>query len=593
MNHSLTYTALLAASVAVLAGCASRKAVQQGVGITPAPVAVFPDSANRLKLDVKFHVPEHYFSRRNRLIITPQFIAGKGTVDFAAAVVDAPAYTKKQMRKQVLEGLTDPLAAGAIRQQRAGQAVELAYSDSVLLPFEATDGRIIAIVSKNGCGECTGVDTVDIGTVSNPVTLIEPEKGLELSWQEPEFVIRPKIMEGRGTANLQFKINKYDIDLALGHNREEMEKMTNTLRPILDDTLATLKGLAITGLASADGSLALNTRLARNRAASARAWLVDHLKGTRTVLSARMITADSRPEGWMPVVAAMAADGNADSVKVKAILDKYADSNDDVQESYIRRLDCWEDIREKYLQKDRKVEYVYNYTIRSFTTDAELLAMYDKRPDAFNEEELLRVATLAEGDDRKMEVYQTLTRYFPQSQVAANNTAVLYLRKNQPEEAQKVLERMKDFSPEMLNTLAATYVYHDDYERAVELLQDVKLPEARYNLGLLKAKQRKLQEAYELLRPFGDLNSAIAALSVRKDQEAQDMLDKLDDRSPRAEYARAIACARLGDTAAAREHLENACTEPALAARAATDPEFATLDGATTGIPSNANHTRP
>ena len=535
MNHSLTYAALLAASLATLSGCVSRKAVRQGVQVTPKPVAVFPDSANQLRLDVEFHVPERYFSRRNRLVITPQFIAGNGTADFAPLVVDAPAYTKKQMRRQALEGYTDSLTAGAFRQERAGKAVDLAYSDSILLPFDATDGRIVAVVSKDGCGECTGIDTVDIGLVNNPVTLIDPKKGLDLSWQDPQFVIRPKIMEGRGTANLQFKINQYDIDLALGHNREEMEKMTNTLRPILDDTLATLKRLAITGLASADGSLALNTRLARNRAASARAWLVEHLKGTRTALSPRMITADSRPEGWMPVVAAMAADGNRDSVKVKAI---------------------------------------HNYTIRSFTTDAELLAMYDKRPDAFNEEELLRVATLAEGDDRKMEVYQTITHYFPQSQVAANNTAVLYLRQDRPEEARKVLKRVKDFSPEMLNTMAATYVYRDDYERAVELLQDVQLPEARYNLGLLKAKQRKLQEAYELLRPFGDLNSAIAALSVRQDEEAKAMLDKLDDPSPRAEYARAIACARLGDTAAAREHLEKACADESLARRAATDPEF-------------------
>ena len=591
MNHSLTYTALLAASLAVLSGCASRKAVRQGVEVTPNPVAVFPDSANLLKLDVKFHVPERYFSRRDRLVITPQFIAGDQTADFAPVVVDAPAYTKKLVRKQVLEGHTDSLAAGAFRQERAGRAVNLAYSDSILLPSDVTDGRIVAVVSRNGCGECTGIDTVDIGTVSNPITLIVPR--LDLSWQDPEFVIRPKIMEGRGTANLQFKINKYDIDLALGHNREEMEKMTNTLRPILNDTLATLNSLSITGLASADGSLAFNTRLARNRAASARVWLVDHLKGTRTTLSTSAISVGSRPEGWMPVVAAMVADGNPDSVKVKAIIEKYADSNDDVQESHIRQLDCWTDIRERYLQKDRKVEYVYSYTIRSFTTDAELLAMYDKRPDAFNEEELLRVATLAKDDNRKMEVYQTIIRYFPQSQVAANNTAVLYLRQNRPDEARKVLDRMKDFTPEMLNTLAATYVYRNDYERAVELLQDVQLPEARYNLGLMKAKQRKLQEAYELLRPFGDLNSALAALSVRQDEEAKAMLDRLDDSNPRTEYARAIACARLGDEAAARAHLEKACADGTLARRAATDPEFAALGGTASGNPSNANHTQP
>ena len=76
----------------------------------------------------------------------------------------------------------------------------------------------------------------------------------------------------------------------------------------------------------------------------------------------------------------VAADGHKDTLKVKEILDKYNAENDDVAERYIRRLSCWGDIREKYLQKDRKVEYEYTYTIKSFTTDRELLEMYEKRP---------------------------------------------------------------------------------------------------------------------------------------------------------------------------------------------------------------------
>ena len=121
-----------------------------------------------------------------------------------------------------------------------------------------------------------------------------------------------------------------------------------------------------------------------------------------------LIRVGSRPEGWQPVIDAMTADGNRDSVRVKEILQRYADANDDVQERYIRRLSIWPVIRENYLQKDRKVEYEYSYKIKSFTTDDELLRMYDKRPDAFNEDELLRVASLATTHERKKEVYQTL-----------------------------------------------------------------------------------------------------------------------------------------------------------------------------------------
>lgn len=188
---------------------------------------------------------------------------------------------------------------------------------------------------------------------------------------------------------------------------------------------------------------------------------------------------------------------------------------------------------DNYLSKDRKVVYVYTYSIKSFTTDKELLEMYGKRPDAFNEEELLRVASLQTTLEAKKEVYATLLKYFPQNKVAANNLAVLWLREDNEEQARAVLETLEENSPETLNALAASYVYADDYERAIELLRDVELPEARYNLGLLKARQRKLAEAYELLRPFADLNSAISALSLNRNEEAKSILKGVEAPDPR------------------------------------------------------------
>ena len=95
---------------------------------------------------------------------------------------------------------------------------------------------------------------------------------------------------------------------------------------------------------------------------------------------------------------------------------------------------------QKQLLAERpQVEYVYTYTLKSFTTDAELLDMYGKRPDAFNEEELLRVSTLKKTPEEKKEVYRTILHYFPQSQVAANNLAVLLLREDKADEAEAVL----------------------------------------------------------------------------------------------------------------------------------------------------------
>lgn len=444
MNRTILYINIaLCATTLILAGCATiGRRTGKVITATPSPCILTPDSASMVRMDLIFHVPERYLSSRSRLVITPILVEnGKAIADYAPLVLDAPVYGKKLRRKEVLGNFIDPYGEKAMKADKVSRSFELPYSETLRLPEGSGEGRVVAVVSEDGCGECAGIDTIDLAEIRRPAPVEEP--AIELAWMEPGFVIRPKVVDGKGVAHLQFTINKSDIDLSLGNNREELEGMTAALSPIIGDTLATMTALTITGMASADGSLAFNTTLARNRATAAKEWLVERLRIGDSLR--RLIQIDSRPEGWEPVLAAMTAAGNPDSAAVKRILETYADGGDDVQERYIRRLPCWNEIRRNYLQKNRKVEYTYSYTLRSFATDAELLDMYGKRPDAFNEEELLRVATLAGSRGERIRVYQTILRYFPQSAVAKNNLAVLYVlegRETEARELQGVSDRL-------------------------------------------------------------------------------------------------------------------------------------------------------
>lgn len=562
------------ATAALLCGCAARRAATP-LTVSPQAAVLSSDSANRVDMDLTIHVPQGYLARRARMVITPQLMVNDTVADeYRPLVVDAPIYDKKRTRRETLEDdFRDPYADVRRTQANRREAFDLAYRQTVTLPQGVAVARIRAVVSEDGCGQCTGIDTIDLAAISNPITLMpEPREALHVAWMDPEFVIRPKVRSGRGEARLQFAINRYDIRLDMGRNRAELDSMVATLQPVLTDSLATINSIEINGMASADGSFATNTALARNRANAAMQWLVARLKVPAAVR--RLIKTGSKPEGWEPVLAAMTADGHPDSLAVKNILETYTEGNDDVQEYYIRRLPCWGDIRQKYLQKDRRVEYIYTYTLRSFTDDAELLAMYRTRPDAFNEDELLRVASLAQTDGQRMEVYRTIQHYFPQSQVAANNLASLYLRQDREDEARRVLATPDKLDPEVLNTLAATYIYDGNYQRAIELLRDVDLPQARYNRGLVMAKLRRIDEAYELLAPYKDLNSAIAALSTGHNDEARQVLDALEDHSPLAQYVRCLAAARLGDEATFFRCLPDACKGQRLRERAKQEPDF-------------------
>ena len=408
-------------SLGWLGSCSSVKTSH--ISVSPEEAEVVLDPSSRGTVKMKFQVPVDYLSKRGRLLIMPRLVTADGEVAdvYEPVAVDAPVYTKKMYRKRVLEGYVDSLSEKALRTDRWSKQVEIPYEASFIVPEGMENAHIDALVSIEGCLSCGNVDTLFVAKLRQP----EPVDTFSLRWIRPMTAMRPKVMEGKGVAALQFVINRSDIDSSLGNNQAELEKMEKTLRPILEDLLADIHTIQIVGMASADGPFAFNTNLAYQRAVAAKQWLIDRMNIAPEVKE--HILADVRPEGWEPVLEAMREAGDPNAVDVEAILKRFpADgNNDDVQEREIRRLSCWDRICKNYLQRDRKVEYRYNYTLKSFVSNEELLQMYAIRPDAFSEEEFFRVAELMPSLAEKIEVYRKLLTYYPDSEIGKNNLAVL------------------------------------------------------------------------------------------------------------------------------------------------------------------------
>ena len=107
------------------------------------------------------------------------------------------------------------------------------------------------------------------------------------------------------------------------------------------------------------------------------------------------------------------------------------------------------------------------------------------------------------------------------------------------------------------------------------LQTNTELPQARYNLALLKAQERKLQEAYTLMQGYEDVNAAVVSLSVGDTQLAASIMERCEDNSPLAEYVRALIVARMqkeADEVAAR--LKHALPDSRLKERMKTEPDF-------------------
>lgn len=98
-----------------------------------------------------------------------------------------------------------------------------------------------------------------------------------------------------------------------------------------------------------------------------------------------------------------------------------------------------------------------------------------------------------------------------------------------------------------------------------------------YRAGLDALRDHDYERALELLRPYGDYNTAVAFLARDYPASARVILEK-EAPSPRRDYLLALAYAREGEEEKAVQHYLDACRqEPSFVHRGHLDPEIAAL----------------
>lgn len=209
--------------------------------------------------------------------------------------------------------------------------------------------------------------------------------------------------------------------------------------------------------------------------------------------------------------------------------------------------------------------------------ETEIIQRYQSHPETLTEEELLQMAARAADLQSAIDFYQSTLTYYPQSATALLNLSTLLIRQGKPEKAITLLEDKQDLNQSVLINLATAYAQTGQTSRAEAILVPINTPQARYNLGVIKAANGENDEAIELFGNTADTNAAIAALAANQTEQAAALISATSDQSPRAEYVRAIIAACTGNTPAFKRHLEALSEDFALQERALTDPEFAPM----------------
>ncbi len=278
------------------------------------------------------------------------------------------------------------------------------------------------------------------------------------------------------------------------NNRNELQKILNTLAKVRDDEDATITGMRLKGYASPEGSYSDNEYLAKNRT-EAVANYVKALLGA----SKYPISTSYEPENWAGLEAFVRKSDLPEKNQLLAIINapEFIGNPDGREwrlkstypEAYSRLLkECYPELR--------RTDFWVEFTVRPFDVE-EARELITTQPQKLSLQEMYNLAqTYEPGSEEYNEVFATAVRMFPQDATANLNAANSELQRGDLARAEKYLQKAGD-SGESVLARGVLAMLKGDAAKAVELIsqaQSMGIKEASVNLEQI----RKIQNNEEL-----------------------------------------------------------------------------------------------
>ena len=345
---------------------------------------------------------------------------------------------------------------------------------------------------------------------------------------------------------------------------EQIKEFQQWLKDANNHERRTIVSNDIIAYASPDGSEALNSKLSANRAKSAENAFVKVISKKAEVkdipLNISQISEDW--EGFQELV-------EASDIQDKELILRV------VREREIKNMSAvFKTLADEVLPALRRARFIANVDYKNWT-DEELTKLINDNINELDEEALLYGATLFDKESQKVEIYKAAAKNYNSSR-AYNNLAAISLKNNKTNDAKGYLAKMNDKTASYYNNMAVVAMQEGNYDAAAENLAKAgDLKEAKENMGALLILKGDYKGAVAALNGANSFNEALANILTNNLTKASSILApaKCSCKS----YLKAIIAARQGNNSQAKELLEVAKKEEALAKRAANDIEFAKL----------------
>ncbi len=399
------------------------------------------------------------------IVVTPVLESETGSMPLESFIVAGRTRYFRHLRND------SPLNENSL--YRVGRTRTVEYRATVPYGEWMAEAELILATELRGCTgeEISHADdllaTLDFAPKTfAPVFVYIPPKG--------EAV---KMREAKGSAFIDFPVNRTEIYEDYRQNPVELQKIRNTIDLVRNDADTRITAVSIKGYASPEGPYDNNIRLAKGRTETLKEYVRKQYD-----FPADLLATSYEPEDWEGLERFVESSDlkNRDGILVLIRGDLAPDAKDaKIKSTYPEEY--------AYLLKNvypalRHSDYAVEYEVRAYTDVEEIRRLLKTQPQKLSLSEMYLVAEqMEQGSDEYNEVFEIAVRMFPDDGTANLNAANSAMGRGDMKNAERYLTKAGD-GPQAVYARGVFAAMSGDYDAAARLF------EAAENGGIAEAE---------------------------------------------------------------------------------------------------------
>lgn len=362
------------------------------------------------------------------IVVTPVLESETGSMPLEGFIVAGRTRYYRHLRND------SPLNEKSL--YRAGRTRSIEYRTAVPYADWMAEAKLTLATELRGCTgeEISHADdllaTLDFAPKTfAPVFVYIPPKG--------EAV---KMREAKGSAFIDFPVNRTEIYENYRQNPVELQKIRNTIDLVKNDADTRITAVTIKGYASPEGPYDNNIRLAKGRTETLKEYVRKQYD-----FPADLLATSYEPEDWEGLERFVESSDlkNRDGILVLIRGDLAPDAKDAAIKSTYPEDYAF--LLKNVYPALRHSDYAVEYEVRAYTDVEEIKRLLKTQPQKLSLSEMYLAAEhMEQGSDEYNEVFEIAVRMFPEDATANLNAANSAMGRGDMKNAERYLTKAGD-----------------------------------------------------------------------------------------------------------------------------------------------------